>query len=132
MSLRPGLSARVRLVVGEDDTALALGSGDVPVLATPRLVALCEQATCEAVAAALEPGETTVGTKVELTHLVATPVGVLVTAEATLTAVDQRKLTFAVSAMGPAAPVAVGHVWRSVVDRERFVARAQTKVEERG
>jgi predicted thioesterase len=130
--LQPGLSARVELLVGDEDTALAMGSGDVPVLATPRLVALCEQATCEAVGAALEPGQTTVGTKVELAHLVATPVGVLVMAEATLTAVDKRRLTFAVSAVGPGAPVAVGHVWRSVVDREQFVARAQTNVEERG
>ena len=84
MELEPGLSARVALTVGEADTAQTLGSGDVPVLGTPRVLALCEAATVRATARYLPPGTTTVGTRVELEHLAATPVGGTVTAEARL------------------------------------------------
>lgn len=77
-------TARVRLRVTEADTASTMRSGDVPVLATPRVIALCEEAACAAVAGALEPGTTSVGTWIELEHLAASSVGAGVVAEATL------------------------------------------------
>jgi predicted thioesterase len=114
-------------VVGEADTAIALGSGDVPVLATPRLLAWLEAATVRA-AAVLPPGRTSVGTRVELDHLHATPVGAEVTCSASVVAADGRQLTLEVEAteQRAAGPVVVarGRVVRAVVERERFLGRA--------
>lgn len=125
MPLEPGLRAAVDLVVTDADTAQALGSGDVPVLGTPRVLALAEAATVAAVAGAIEPGRTTVGTRVELDHLAATPVGGRVRAEAMLEAVDGAALTFAVTVSEGGREVARGTVRRAVVDRERFLGRLQ-------
>lgn len=119
-----GNSAEVSHLVGEEDTALVVGSGDVPVLATPRLVALAEAATVASVAGTLRPEQTTVGTRVELEHLVPTPVGTRVGVRAVLVSVDERLLRFEVSAEHPdGRQVARGHVTRVVVDRARFLAR---------
>jgi predicted thioesterase len=115
------LTGRVTLTVTADDTALAFGSGDVPVLATPRIVALVEQATVAAISATLEPGSTTVGTRVELDHLGATGVGATVAAEAELTDVDGRALRFTVTVNHGGRTIAEGMVNRVVVDRERFL-----------
>lgn len=123
-ALTPGLNATVTLTVAEADLAVAMRSGDVPVLATPRVVALVEEATVAAVAAALAPDRTTVGTRVELEHLAPSPVGTTVAAQARLEAVEGRKLTFAVSVADGPTEVARGRVERVVVDRERFLARA--------
>jgi predicted thioesterase len=123
MQLLPGLTARVELTVAEADTAVALRSGDVPVLATPRVLALVEEATVAASAPALPPGATSVGTRVELAHLSATPVGRTVAAEATLSTVDGRQLVFAVEVRDGDVLAARGVVERVVVDRERFVAK---------
>jgi predicted thioesterase len=87
--------ARVRLEVFEADTAITLRSGDVPVLATPRVVALCEEAAYAALADMLEPDRTSVGTWIELEHLAPSPIGAEVVAEATLTRADGRRLQFA-------------------------------------
>ncbi|HEY1488141.1 MAG TPA: thioesterase, partial [Micromonosporaceae bacterium] len=92
MDLQAGLTARVELTVTDADTAQALGSGDVPVLGTPRLLALAEAATVAATAAALRPGSTSVGTRVELDHQVATAIGHRITVLAILTKVDGRRL----------------------------------------
>jgi predicted thioesterase len=127
MSLGPGLCASVTLVVEEADTALAMGSGDVPVLATPRLIALAEQASVEAVADELKPGATSVGYEVQLAHLSPTPVGGKVTAEATLESIEGRRLTFRISVNDARGLVAAGRVTRVVVMRDRFVERAQTE-----
>ncbi|MGE5830989.1 MAG: thioesterase family protein [Micromonosporaceae bacterium] len=124
MELVAGLSARVALTVSDADTAVALGSGDVPVLATPRVLALAEAATVAAVAGELVDGDTTVGTRVELEHRAPTPVGPTVVAEARLTTVDGRRLIFAVQVSDGEAVVATGTVERVVVDRGRFLARA--------
>ena len=119
-----GQRAEITVVVGEDDTATALGSGDVPVLATPRLLALAEAATVRAVAGALARGQTSVGTSVRLEHTAASPVGMRVTVVAELTAVDGRRLTFRVEAVDADGAVAgLGTVERVVVDRDRFLAR---------
>jgi predicted thioesterase len=110
-------------VVGDEDTAAAVGSGDVPVLATPRLLALAEAATVEAVKGRLGDGRTSVGTRVELEHRAASPVGSRVTVEAELEEVDGTRLVFAVGAVDERGPVAGGRVERVVVERERFLAR---------
>ena len=127
MPLAPGLTASVTLVVAEADTALALRSGDVPVLGTPRLVALAEQASTEAIAGDLPPGRTTVGYQVQLAHLTPTPVGGTVVAEATLEQVEGRRLTFRVSVNDARGLVAAGRITRVVVERARFLERAQNE-----
>jgi predicted thioesterase len=126
MELTPGLAATVELTVTSADTAVALRSGDVPVLATPRVLALIEEATVTAVAAALEPGATTVGTRVELEHLAASGVGAMVVARATLAAVDGGRLAFEVRLDQGTEVVARGRVDRVVVDRERFLRRVRS------
>src|SRR4051795_6986836 len=92
----PGMAARVELTVTEADTAQALGSGDVPVLGTPRVLALAEAATVAATARQLPRGLTTVGVRAEVEHRAPAPLGLRVTALATLTKVDGRKLVFEV------------------------------------
>ncbi len=123
--IQSGLTASVTHVVTEADTAAAMGSGDVPVLATPRVVALAEQATCAAVAGALAPDRTTVGSEVQLTHLAPTPVGGEVTADALLESVEGRRLNFKVTVSDRRGLIAAGYVTRVLVDRERFVERAE-------
>lgn len=124
MSLQTGLSATVELVVTDDDTALALGSGEVPVLATPRVVRLCEQASVEALRGQLPAGSTSVGMRVQLDHLMPTKVGMTVAAEATLEKVNGRRLIFTVSVSDPRGLIAAGKVTRVVVDMERFMDKA--------
>jgi predicted thioesterase len=123
--VEPGLSARVHLIVGESDTALALGSGDVPVLATARLIALCEEAACLAVAGTLGESRTSVGVRVQFDHLAPVHVGSEIVAEATLEKVEGRRLVFTVTATDAAGLVGAGKVARVVVDRGEFLARAR-------
>ncbi len=123
MPATAGLQGRAALTVGEADTAIALRSGEVPVLATPRLVALLEEATVDALAGHLDPGQTTVGMRVQIDHLAPTAIGATVHAEATLEAVEGRRLTFAAEATEDGAPVATATVTRVVVDTERFLGR---------
>jgi fluoroacetyl-CoA thioesterase len=124
MPLRPGLSAAVELVVTDDDTALALRTGDVPVLATPRVVTLAEEATVQAVDGELGDGTTSVGYRVQLDHLAPTAVGGTVRAEATLEAIEGRRLTFRVSVSDGHGLVAAGRITRVIVDRARFLDKA--------
>jgi fluoroacetyl-CoA thioesterase len=124
MPVRPGLSARVEHVIVDADTAIALKSGEVPVLATPRLLALCEEAALTAVAAELSDGQTTVGMKVQLDHLAPSAVGHKVVAEAVVEKVNGRRVLFTVSVNDERGLVAVGRVTRVVVDAEHFVAKA--------
>jgi predicted thioesterase len=123
--LEAGLTAQVDLEVTDDDTAVALRSGDVPVLATPRLVALVEQATVQAVAGGLENGETTVGMRVQLDHLCPISVGSTVRAEVSLERVEGRRLVFTVSVSDDVGLVAAGKVTRAVVEREPFMEKAR-------
>jgi fluoroacetyl-CoA thioesterase len=123
--LAPGADSELVHLVGDGDTATAMGSGDVAVLATPRLLALAEAATVAAVGRALEDGQTTVGSRIELEHLAASPVGTRVTVRAELMAVDGRLLRFDVAAQRPdGSVVAHGRITRVVVDRARFLERA--------
>ena len=110
--------------VTSSDTALALGSGDVEVLATPRLLAWCEAATVAELSPSLSPGRTSVGSRMRLDHLAATPVGGSVSVTARLDHEDGRLVRFSVAAQDAAGRlVATGEVTRIVVDRERFLAR---------
>lgn len=112
------------MFVGDDDTATSMGSGDVPALATPRLLALAEGATVAALAGYLHAHEASVGTQVVLEHLRATGIGGRVVAHAELVEVDGKLLRFAVRAEdGEGLLVGRGEVTRVVVDRERFVSR---------
>lgn len=125
---RVGLSAVREFTVTDDDTAVALGSGDVPVLATPRVVAWLEAATVACLADVLDEAATSVGTRVEVDHLVASPVGAHVTAAASVVEVEGRRVVLEVAAehrVAGGAPVLVasGRVARVVVDRDRFLSR---------
>jgi fluoroacetyl-CoA thioesterase len=125
MALEVGLQAALVHVVSEDDTAVAAGSGDVAVLATPRLLALAEAACMAALAdAGLPDGSTTVGTRVELEHLLASPVGETVRVAARLDHLDGRLLRFEVVVTDDGDRL-LGRatVTRVLVDRERFMAR---------
>jgi fluoroacetyl-CoA thioesterase len=124
MDLHPGLSARVELTVTDSDTAQAVGSGDVPVLGTPRLIALAEAATVAATAARLAPGSTTVGTRIDFEHQAPTPVGRRVTVLATLANIEGRRLVFDIVVREGEVQVAEGRVERVIVDRQRFVTKA--------
>ena len=121
MIVEPGARAEIKLTVGDDDTAIAYCSGDVPVLATPRVVALCEEATVSALAGRLGSGQTTVGMRIQLDHLQPTAVGATVAAEAVLEKVEGRRLHFTVSVRDHRGLVACGRVTRVVVDAERFL-----------
>jgi fluoroacetyl-CoA thioesterase len=134
MALAPGLLSFVRIVVADTDTAIAMGTGDVPVLATPRLLALAEAAAVAAISPGLESGVTSVGRSAALEHKRASPVGAEVVVEAELTEVDGRRLVFRFIARQKQpsrspddedAVVGAGIVERVLVDRERFVSQAR-------
>ncbi|MGW4963745.1 thioesterase family protein [Nonomuraea sp. NPDC004186] len=125
MTLAPGLRAQLLIMVEAEDTAKKVGSGDVPVLATPRLLALAEAATVQALDKHLAPGETSVGTRVELEHLAASPLGTHVQIGVELTEVDGRRLVFAFEAHDKHAVVGRGTIERIVVDRAKFLARTR-------
>jgi predicted thioesterase len=127
MALEPGLRASVERTVGSSDTAIAHGSGDVDVLATPAVVALCEAAAVKAVASSLDPGQTSVGVHIDVEHLAPTPVGMDVVASAELAEVDGRKLRFTVEASDGSGVVARGTHARVVVDRDRFSKSARSR-----
>jgi len=113
------------MVVDESDTASALGSGDVPVLATPRLIALCEEAACLAVAGTLGANRTSVGVRVQFDHLAPVHVGSEVVAEATIEKVEGSRLVFTVTATDAAGLVGAGKLTRVLVDRGEFLAKAR-------
>jgi fluoroacetyl-CoA thioesterase len=137
-ALEVGLRATITADVTDDDTAQALGSGDVPVLGTPRLLSLAEAACMAAVAPNLREGQTTVGTAVSLEHKRASPVGASLEVEAELTRIDGRRIWFNFIAYGPgtgddvvargdaadppAVVIGAGTLERMVVDTERFLA----------
>lgn len=123
-SITTGLEGTYTVAVGDLDTAEVVGSGDVPVAATPRVVAWMEIAAVEALAPYLADGETTVGTEVSIEHLAASPVGAVIQCTAVVTAVEGRTITFDVSAEQADVVVARGVHRRVLVDRARFLARA--------
>ncbi len=127
MTIEPGLEATVERTVTLADTADALGSGDVDVLGTPAVVALCELAAVHAVSGHLGANETTVGVHITLDHLAPTPPGRHVVAKAKLEQVDGRKLVFTVEASDHAGQIGRGRHVRVRVDRDSFIAGAHDR-----
>ena len=127
--LKPGLNATVEIVVGTRDTAAHVGSGKIGVLATPILVTLLESAALQAVERFMPAGQQTVGTRLELSHTAATPVGMRVRAHAELIQVEGRKLTFRLHADDESEPIASGTHERLVISVDRFDQRMQKKME---
>ena len=126
-NLTPGLSAELKITVGEADTASKWGSGLVPVYSTPAMVGLMEAAAVKALDGQLEPGQTSVGGRIDVRHLAATPVGMSVHARAELTAFNGRKLSFRVEAWDEVEKIGEGLHERFVIDTDKFVARAMAK-----
>ena len=121
--LKEGLVYTSRTVVSLDNCAVSVGSGDMEVFATPAMIALMENAAMNAVAEALPEGSTTVGSAMNTTHIKPSAIGAEVTATATLTGVEGRKLTFAVVAADGDGTIGEGVHVRYVVDREKFMSR---------
>ncbi len=126
-NIQPGLIGTSSLVVGKENTARHLGSGGVDVLATPEMVRLMERAAVAAVDPLLPQGMMTVGARIEVQHLAPTPLGMRVEAQATLVAVDGRRLTFEVEARDEREVVGRGHHERVIIDLERFRQRLAAK-----
>lgn len=129
MSVEIGMKGRAEAVVTPDNTAQAAGSGLLPVFATPWMVALMENAAVRAVQSALAGDEGTVGTRLDVTHDAATPIGMKVWAEAEVTAVEGRKLIFAVSAFDEVGQIGGGTHERFIIRPDKFLARVQAKLD---
>lgn len=123
MTISLGAQATQRFTVTDEDTAIALGSGDVPVLGTPRVVAWCEAVTVMAVASELHDGQTTVGYKINLDHLSPSPVGAEVSISAEVSEANGKQVTFQVEMTDQNGRAAAGTIVRVVVDRHKFVDR---------
>ena len=122
-----GTSYELTFEVTDGLTALTVGSGTLPVLATPVLAAKLEECAWRAVAPFLEEGSSSVGTRLELNHISPTPVGMTVTCRAEVAAAEGRKLTFRLSAEDAAGPVGEGTHQRAVIQEERFLSKAKNK-----
>ena len=126
--IQVGMEYTLEIKVGENDTARALGSGELEVLATPRMCALMEESAYKCVMAELEEGASTVGTLLNISHLSATPVGMNVKAVATVTGVDGRKISYDIKAYDEAGLIGEGTHERFIVFSEKFVARTYSKL----
>ena len=128
MEITVGMKAEVGTLVEREDTAKEVGSGDLLVYATPCMVALMEGAACEAIADALPDTQTTVGTALNIEHLSATPVGLEVRAEAEVTAVEGKVITFCVTAYDEAGEIGKGTHKRVIVNSQKFLDKAYNKL----
>lgn len=126
--LKVGIKGEQKGVVTANTTAKAMGSGDLNVFATPAMVALMEKAAYRSVADCLEEGQGTVGTKMDIQHVAATPVGLRVRCTSELIAIDRRKLTFHVAAYDEAGLIGEGEHERFIIDEARFQAKADAKL----
>ena len=124
-----GKKFKVEITVTENDTAQALGSGTLKVLATPKMIALMEQAAYKCIASDLENGQSSVGTYLDVKHLSATPVGMKAYAEAEITEVDGRRVAFNVSAYDEKGIIGEGKHERFIVNDEKFVAKTYSKLD---
>ena len=121
--LSAGLQASLSFTVTESDTAVAVGSGSLSVLGTPRLIAWMEAATCAAIAEQLDDGQTSVGTRVEIQHLAPSRVGAKIEVVASTSHVDGKLVRFSASAKQDGKLIGSGEITRVVVESERFMAR---------
>lgn len=123
-----GAKGTREIVVTDELTAVRIGSGELPVFATPALIALAEETAWRSVAPELEPGQGTVGTRMDLRHIAATPVGMRVRCETELVETDRRRLVFSVKAFDEREQIAEGTHERFIVDNEKFAAKAAAKI----
>ena len=128
MEITVGMKAEVGTLVEREDTAKEVGSGDLLVYATPCMVALMEGAACEAIAEALSETQTTVGISLNIEHISATPVGLDVRAEAEVTAVEGKVITFAVRAFDEVGEIGNGTHKRVIVNSQKFLDKAYAKL----
>ena len=128
MEITIGMKGETTTLTEREDTALEVGSGSLLVYATPCMAALMEAAACEAIASGLSEGETTVGIELNIRHLSATPVGMEVRAEAEVTAVEGKIITFSLQAFDEAGPIGKGTHKRAVVNSQRFLEKAYAKL----
>lgn len=126
--LQVGLAGKCKAKVTPEDTAKVLGSGTLPVLGTPRLLALVEETAWKSVAPFLSEGEGTVGTAVKLSHLAPTPVGMEVTCETKLTEIDRRKLVFSFAVFDEREKIAEGTHERFLIVEDIFLTKAEGKL----
>lgn len=127
MSVTVGLKGRAEATVTETNTAAAVGSGLAPVFATPCMIALMENAAVNAIQPFLRAEEGSVGAHLDVSHDAATPVGMKVWAQAEVTAIDGRRITFAVSAFDEAGPIGGGTHQRFLIHGEKFLLKAQAR-----
>ena len=127
--IQPGITNRMETMVTKDNVAGALGSGTVDVFATPHMINLMEMTSCLAVDPYMEPGKTTVGSIVNVSHVSATPIGMKVWCDSTLIAVEGKKLTFEVKAYDEKGLIGEGTHERFIIDVEKFMARTLAKLE---
>ena len=128
MEITVGMKGIVESAVEREDTAQEVGSGSLLVYATPCMVALMEGAACEAIAGALAEGQTTVGTALNIEHISATPVGLEVRAEATVTNVAGKVITFEVHAFDEAGEIGRGSHTRVVINSQKFLEKTYSKL----
>ena len=125
--LKPGIIGTGEVIVTQENTAAAMGSGALPVFATPAMVALMEKTAMESILDALEEGKGTVGTSISAKHLSATPVGMKVTCQSELVEVDKRRLVFKITASDACGVIGEAEHERFIIDNEKFLAKANGK-----
>lgn len=128
MEITVGMKGEAFTLAEREDTAKEVGSGNLLVYATPCMVALMEGAACEAIAGCLKDTETTVGTMLNIEHIAATPVGLEVRAEAEVTAIEGKVITFAVNAYDEAGQIGKGIHKRVIVNSQKFLEKAYDKL----
>lgn len=129
MLIEMGATGHAEALVAEQNTAIAAGSGTLPVFGTPFMAALMEAAAVAALAPHMAEGESSVGTRLDISHDAATPIGMSVRAEAEVTGAEGRKITFAVRAFDSAGQIGGGTHERFIIDAERFLSKAQNRKE---
>ena len=127
MSIPIGAKGVAEMIVTEDKTAAAIGSGSVKVFATPWMIAMLELSACSALAPYYEEGQSSVGTHLDVSHDAATPVGMKVHAEAEVIEVDRRRIVLSVAAYDEMGLIGKGRHERFLIDAEKFIAKAESK-----
>ena len=128
MTLAAGICSRQERIVTDTITAKEIGSGELPVLATPYLIALAEETAWRSVAEYLEEGQGTVGTRIEISHVSATPVSMKIWCESTLTEVDRRRLVFSIKVFDECGLIGEGTHERFIIDNGRFMEKTMNKL----
>ncbi len=128
MELKPGIRNKTETIVTEELCANAWGSGGLQVYATPAMIALMENTAWASVEPCMEEGRSTVGTKLDVSHLSASPVGARITCESELVEADGRRLVFRVSASDDAGLIGEGMHERFIINTDKFMARTEAKI----